>query len=53
VVSKESFVFDFEKQIWHKYSKTQGMIAENPSWSDVLRVDLAEIAKPQTLNPKP
>jgi hypothetical protein len=42
----EGFVLDFEKQIWHKYSKTQGVIAENPSWSDVLQVDLAEIAQP-------
>ncbi|MFZ4633129.1 MAG: hypothetical protein ACOYNO_02870 [Saprospiraceae bacterium] len=36
----EGFVYDFEKQEWHKYSKGKDVQDEISSWSDVLRLDL-------------
>lgn len=40
---EEGFVFDFERGLWAKYSKTKGPDTENPSWSDVLKIDLSQI----------
>jgi hypothetical protein len=40
---EEGFVFNFEKNVWMKYSKGQGAISDNTSWSDVLSGDLKTI----------
>jgi ATP-dependent phosphoenolpyruvate carboxykinase len=40
---EEGFVFNFEKNVWMKYSKSQGAITDNTSWSDVLSGDLKTI----------
>ena len=40
---EEGFVLNFEKMEWHKYSKQNGVIENNPSWSAILEVDLAKM----------
>ena len=39
----EGFVFDYVNRSWRKYAKGKGEVTENPSWSDVLSVDLHEV----------
>lgn len=39
----EGFVFDYVGMTWRKYAKDKGEVFDNPSWSDVLGVDLAKI----------
>ncbi|HRI61650.1 MAG TPA: hypothetical protein PK228_18050 [Saprospiraceae bacterium] len=39
----EGFVFDYVNRIWKKYVKGVGEVTENPSWSDVLQVDLHQV----------
>ncbi len=41
---QEGFVLNFEKNEWHKYSKTAGEITDSPYWSDVLQLDLRTIS---------
>lgn len=36
----EGFVLNFEKDEWHKYSKTKGTATERPSWSEILKLNL-------------
>lgn len=36
----EGFVFDFQQNEWHKYTKEKGVAEDKPSWSEVLSVDL-------------
>lgn len=40
---EEGFVYDFEKGIWLKYSRNKGVETESPSWSEILKVNLADI----------
>lgn len=40
---EEGFVFNFERRTWHKFSRSLGPVLENPSWSEVLKMDLAEL----------
>jgi len=42
---EEGFVFDFQKLEWHKYSKEGGADFGNPSWSNVLKIDLNSLLK--------
>lgn len=37
---QEGFVLDFQQKEWHKYSKSGDVVNDNPSWSDVLKIDL-------------
>jgi len=37
---KEAFVYNYETKNWYKYSKTQGIVEENRSFSDILQLDL-------------
>jgi hypothetical protein len=39
---EEGFVLNFETGAWFKYSKTNGIVEENPAWSDVLGLNLSE-----------
>lgn len=40
---EEGFVYDFEKSSWMKFSKEKGLEMDNPSWSNILSVDLSQI----------
>ncbi|MCU0345940.1 MAG: hypothetical protein MUC59_03275 [Saprospiraceae bacterium] len=40
---EEGFVYDFEKSTWMKFSKEKGLETDNPSWSNILSVDLSRI----------
>jgi hypothetical protein len=42
---KEGFVLDFQKWVWHKYSTEGGVDLENPSWSNILKIDLNSLLK--------
>lgn len=42
----EGFVFDYINRRWRKYRKGQGEILENPSYSDVLGIDLHTVMIP-------
>lgn len=39
---EEAFVFNYETRNWYKYSKLNGILEENRSFSDVLQLDLNE-----------
>lgn len=39
----EAFVYDYINNTWQKYSKEHGVHIENPSYSDVLKIDLANL----------
>lgn len=39
---EEGFVLNFETGAWLKYSKTNGIVEENPAWSDVLGLNFSE-----------
>lgn len=39
----EGFVYDFQSDTWMKYSREHGVATENPSWSEVLAVDLRQV----------
>lgn len=39
----EGFVYDYVSNTWQKYSKGQGVQTQNPSFSNVLNVDLANL----------
>lgn len=41
----EGFVYDYVNNSWQKYTKGQGAQTENPSFSDVLHIDLASLLK--------
>ncbi len=37
---QEVFVYNYDKKSWHKYSYKNGIVEENPSYSDLLQLDL-------------
>jgi Uma2 family endonuclease len=39
---QEGFVYDYSTNIWRKYQKGIGEQLENPSFSEVLQLDLAQ-----------
>lgn len=39
----EGFVFDYKRKQWHKYKRGEGIITENPSYSEVISLDLATL----------
>jgi Uma2 family endonuclease len=40
---EEGFVYNYSKNIWKKYKKGQGEDTIQPSWSDLLNLDLASL----------
>jgi Uma2 family endonuclease len=42
----EGFIFDYINRTWKKNVKGKGEVAENPSWSDVLQIDLHGVMIP-------
>jgi hypothetical protein len=39
----EGFVYDYKKNEWHKYKKGIGVVAEYPSFSETLGMDLGTL----------
>lgn len=39
----EGFVFDYKRKQWHKYKRGEGLITKNPSYSEVINLDLATL----------
>ncbi len=40
---EEGFIYDYERGLWSKYQKGVGQITENPSFSSILKMDLASL----------
>ncbi len=40
----EGFVYDFVRKEWHKYVKNVGEDLKNPSWSEVLKLDMKTVS---------
>jgi Uma2 family endonuclease len=40
---EEGFLFDYERGLWQKYQKGAGQIVEKPSYSSILKMDLASL----------
>lgn len=38
---EEGFIYDYERSIWIKYTKLNGLISNNSSFSEILNMDLA------------
>lgn len=40
---QEGFVYDYNRQEWHKYKLGSGIVKENPSYCEVINLDLATL----------
>lgn len=40
---REGFIYDYNRQEWHKYKLGHGIIAENPSYCEAIQIDLATL----------
>ncbi len=39
----EGFIYDYKENEWHKYKKGIGIVSENPSFSEALKLDFATL----------
>jgi Uma2 family endonuclease len=39
----EGFVYDYKKNLWHKYKKGYGIITRRPSYCNTLKLDLSTL----------
>jgi hypothetical protein len=40
---QEGFVYDYKRQLWHKYKLGEGIVHHHPSFCEAINLDLAAL----------